>query len=139
MVVKQTRYENVYLFGAVCARTGDSHALLLPRANVDAMQTYLDSLSKHVGDHRHIVLVLDGAGWHTSRRLCVPANISLLFLPPYSPELNPIENLWGFLKSHYLSNRCFEDYDVLIEAGAAAWNALTPERIMSLCGWTSVV
>lgn len=139
IVDKQTRYENVYLFGAACPTTGDSHALLLPYANIPAMQSYLDSLSDHVGAGRHVVLVLDGAGWHSSPKINVPPNISLLPLPPYSPELNPAENIWGYMKQHYLSNRTFEDYDALLEAGQAAWNALTPDLIQSLCrrSWIS--
>ena len=81
----------------------------------------------------HVVLVLDQAGWHLSKGLQVPDNIALLRLPPYSPELNPVERLWAYLRSHYLSNRAYEDYDDLFDSCGAAWNQLTPERLCSIC------
>lgn len=131
--MRQTRYANVYLFGAVCPSTGDSHGLILPHANTWAMQLFLDSLSRHIAAPRRVVLVLDQAGWHTSRQLKMPANISLLPLPPYSPELNPIENLWGYLKRRHLSNRLFDDEAELLEAGEQAWRALNAQTIRSVC------
>jgi transposase len=79
------------------------------------------------------VLVMDNAGWHHARALKMPANVTPLYLPPYSPELNPIERLWGYLKSHHLSNRAYETYEDLLEAGADAWNRLTKQVIASVC------
>ena len=85
---------------------------------------------------------LDKAGWHTTRKLHVPANISLLHLPPASPELNPTENIWQYLRQSYLSNRVFRDYDAVVEASGSAWNKLTAEhgRIASIGtrGWTAI-
>ena len=78
------------------------------------------------------MLVLDNAGWHVSQQLKVPKNITPLFLPPYSPELNPAERIWAYLKSHYLSNRVYADYDVLFNACGQAWNQLDETRLMSL-------
>lgn len=78
-------------------------------------------------------LVMDQAGWHKAKKLVVPGNIAILFLPPYSPELNPIENLWHCLRSHFLGNRVDDDYDHLLKAGAGAWRRLTPERLRSVC------
>ena len=80
-----------------------------------------------------VVLILDRAGWHTSKRLKVPSNITLLHLPSYSPELNPMEVLWLWLKSHCLCNRVYEDLDHLYRAGTQAWNSLTPDRIKTVC------
>lgn len=105
----------------------------MPTVNTGLMSLYLEQLGRHVGPARHVVLVLDQAGWHVAKDLRVPVNITLLFLPPYSPELNPIERVWCFLKEHHLSNRIHADYDALLAAGSAAWNALTPERIRSIC------
>jgi len=79
------------------------------------------------------VPVLDQAGWHRSKSLQVPGNITLLPLPPYSPELNPIERVWSWLRSHHLSNRVFCDYDDLLQSGTRVWNTLTPERLRTLC------
>ncbi|MCC7406884.1 MAG: transposase [Phycisphaeraceae bacterium] len=79
-----------------------------------------------------MVLVLDRAGWHVAKALAVPDNLTLLHLPPYSPEHNPVERLWAFLKSHYLSNRVYADYDHLFAAVRAAWLELDAPRFQSL-------
>ncbi len=68
-------------------------------------------------------MILDQAGWHGAKALRVPDNISLLPLPPYSPELNPVENLWQFLKHNFLNARVFESYEAIVEACCAAWNS----------------
>ena len=81
----------------------------------------------------HVVLVLDQAGWHVAKYLTVPKNITLLYLPPYSPELNCVERLWAYLKNHYLSNRTYKGYDDLFDASSTAWNKLLPEQFMSIC------
>jgi transposase len=131
--VKQTEYEWVYLFGAVNPVTGDSSALLAPTVNTAYMNHHLRFISERIGPDVHVVLVLDQAGWHRSKGLQVPANITLLHLPPYSPELNPVERLWAFLKSHYLSNRAYDNYDDLFRTSSNAWNQLTPEQLCSIC------
>ena len=76
---------------------------------------------------------MDGAGWHKARTLVVPQNITILHLPPYSPELNPVERLWAYLRSHYLSNRAYKNYKHLLDAGAHAWQQLTPELLRTVC------
>lgn len=121
------------MYGAVNPRNGDSVALLAPTVNTFVMNEHLRMIGEHVGPDVHVVLVLDRAGWHRSKGLRVPANITLLPLPPYSPELNPIERLWAWLKSHQLSNRVFSDYDDLLNSGCDAWNTLTPERLQTIC------
>ncbi len=79
------------------------------------MNHHLKFISEEAGDHVHVVLVLDQAGWHMAKRLKILKNVTLLYLPAYSPELNPVERLWGYMKSHYLSNRGYKDYDDLFE------------------------
>jgi transposase len=99
------------------------------------MNLHLAEISRHVSPGAHAVMILDGAGWHQQGgALVVPENISLLPLPRYSPELNPVENVWEFLKQNRLSNRVFASYDAIVDACCNAWNALmaTPERIRSL-------
>lgn len=108
-------------------------ALLGPTVNTYVMNQHLRMISEHVGADVHVVLVMDQAGWHMSKGLRVPENITLLHLPPYSPELNPIERLWSWLKSHQLSNRVYADYDDLLNFGCAAWNTLTPDRLRTIC------
>lgn len=130
--VKQTEYEWLYAFAAVNPLTGESSAMLAPTVNTDYMNEHLRFISEQVGPNRHVVLVLDQAGWHVAKALKVPANLTLLHLPPYSPELNPIERLWAYLKSHYLSNRVFIDYDDLFAAVGQAWLQLDETRLRSL-------
>ncbi len=123
----------MYLFGAVNPLTGDSSALLAPLANTEYMNHHLRFISEQVGVAVQVILVLDRAGWHLSKALQVPENITLLHLPAYSPELNPAEHLWAYLRSHYLSNRVYRDYDDLFQACGKAWNQLTPEQLCSIC------
>jgi transposase len=108
------------------------------------MNLHLEEISSQVTQGSHAVLLLDRAGWHrTGGKLQVPNNISLLYLPPYSPELNPVENIWQFLRQNHLSNRVFRTYDDIIEACSSAWNALLEEknRIASITtrDWASVI
>src|SRR5690606_10215120 len=109
--VKQTRYEWVYLYGAVEPATGESVALLAPGVNTGTFNVFLEMLAAEVNNNEHIVLIMDQAGWHKSKALKLPDCITVLLLPPYSPELNPVENLWHHLRSHHLSNRIYDDYD----------------------------
>lgn len=116
---------------------------MLPHANTDAMNLHLVEISRRVTPGAHAVVTLDGAGWHqTGGRLRLPENVSLLKLPPYSPELNPTENIWQFLRQNKLSNRVFNSYDDIVDACCNAWNDLTktPDRIRSIAtrSWASV-
>jgi transposase len=85
--------------------------------------------------------VLDRAGWHGANALVVPANITLAALPPRSPELNPVERLWLYLKERFLSHRLLEDYTAIVDAACAAWRRVTsePGRIASLCSYPWIV
>lgn len=130
--VRQTEYEWAYLFAAVNPPTGASSAPITPTVNTHYMNEHLRFISREAGADVHVVLVLDQAGWHVAKALKVPANVTLLHLSPYSPELNGAERIGGYLRSHYLSNRVHKDYDELSEAIRAAWNSLAPERLKSL-------
>ena len=90
----------------------------MPYANTEAMNRHLEEISKAVAPGAHAALVLDGAGWHGSGELKVPDNITAITLPPYSPELNPAENIWEYFRKNHLSNRLYETYDDI--AGLAA-------------------
>jgi hypothetical protein len=130
--VRQTEYRWGYIFGAVNPMTGASSALIAPTVNTHLMSRHLAMIAKEAGDDTHVVLVLDNAGWHVARGLVVPASMSLLFLPPYSPELMPMERLWCWMKEHDLSNRVFVDHADIDAACAESWNKLTPPRIQSV-------
>lgn len=132
--VKQNRFEWLYLYGAVEPATGHSVGLQAPQVNTGTFNTFLKMISTTLDPLDHAVLIMDQAGWHRSKKLVVPDNITILHLPPYSPELNPVERLWGYIRSHYLANRAFDDYQHLLDAGAEAWQQLTPEIIRSVCG-----
>jgi transposase len=97
------------------------------------MQMHLDALSQQVGSDRHILLVLDNAGWHTTAGLAVPSNITLLSLPAYTPELNVVERLWHWFKDHEFSNRVYDDYEELADSVCLMWQRLRPERIQTVC------
>jgi len=137
-VVRQTKYKSVHLFASVNPVRGASSCMVATHVCTELMGQHLAWLSRDVGPHRHAVLVLDQAGWHKSNELKVPENITLLFLPPYSPELNPVERLWLWMREHLLSNRRYDDEEALKEAGCAAFNSLTEQTVKSVCrtAWT---
>jgi transposase len=117
--------------------TDNAFALVLPYVNTEAMQLFLDSFSATIAADEHVALVLDQAGWHGSAALLVPDNITLVPLPPYSPELNPVERLWLYLKERFLSHRLHDDYDAIVDAASRAWNRIAAEtgRITLLCSY----
>lgn len=133
--VRQTEYEYLWVIGAVCPATGQSEGLLSPRLNTDVVNVFLRQFSSTLAADEHAVMIWDGAGFHTSGKLQVPGNVTVLQLPPYSPELNPMENLWHYLKSHYWSNRAYADYEELEEAAIDAWRtaALDPDLTKTVC------
>jgi transposase len=132
--VRDTRYEWAYLFGAVCPERAVGAALVMPFADSHALSVHLKEIAHHVAPGAHAALVLDGAGWHISDKLDVPKNITLIILPPYSPELNPVENLWEYLRKNNLANRLFDTYSAIVTACCDAWNDLLaiPHRITSI-------
>ena len=88
------------------------------------MQLHLDEISKYVARKAHAAVLMDRAGWHRAGDLKVPKNITIILLPSRSPELNPVENVWQYLRANYLSNRVFENHDAILDAGCEAWNQL---------------
>jgi hypothetical protein len=123
-----------YIFGAICPKKGKGAGLVLPYCDTGAMQEHLAEISQAVDPGAHAVLILDQAGWHVTPKLRVPENITLMFLPPRSPELNPVENVWQFMRDNWLSNRVFRDYDDIVDQCCRAWNRLIdqPWKIMSI-------
>ncbi len=106
----------------------------MPHANTEALNAHLAGIALTVEPGAHALVMLDRAGWHTSSTLQVPDNITLMPLPPRSPELNPVENVWQFMRENRLSNRVFQNYDDILDHCCQAWNNLVsqPERIASI-------
>jgi transposase len=96
--------------------------LILPFVNTAAMNARLAGIARAAAPGAHAVLVLDGAGWHAARTLSVPDNVTLLHLPPYAPELNPVENVWTCLRANRLAISVFDSYDEIVHARCTAWN-----------------
>lgn len=125
-------FKNFYVYSALSSKTGDNFHLILPLVNTDCMNTYLQEFSIFLKD-RKAIIVLDGASWHKSQDLIVPSNIQLITLPAYSPELNPTERLWEYLKNHILKNKIYECISSLEDAVCRFLNGLTNEQIMQTC------
>ncbi len=134
---REHRFASAHLFGAVCPARDAGVALVLPEADTAAMNLFLAELARAVPDDTHAVVVLDRAGWHIGGDLAVPANLTLLHLPSKSPELNPVEKIWQYLRERHLSHRVLADYDAVVDAACRAWNALTaePGRLRSLASF----
>jgi transposase len=98
------------------------------------MQMHLEEISRRVASKAHAVVLMDRAGWHTTAKLNVPMNLTIILLPSPSPELNPVENIWQYMRQNWLANRVFDDYEAIIDAGCDAWNSLIaqPEIITSI-------
>lgn len=131
---KDQRTASAYIFGAICPKEGKGAAIIMPRCNTAAMTAHLAEISEAVAADAHAVVLLDQAGWHTANALEIPDNITLMPLPPRSPELNPTENIWQFIRDNWLSNRIFRSYNDILDHCCAAWNRLVdqPWTIMSI-------
>ena len=128
------RTASTYIFGAICPKDGKGAALVLPWCNTAAMTLHLAEIATTIAPGAHAALLVDQAGWHLSHKLVVPSNITLIPLPPKCPELNPVENIWQFMRDNWLSNRVFTSYDNIVDHCCDAWNKLTdqPWKIMSI-------
>jgi transposase len=106
----------------------------MPYADTFAMQLHLDEISRNVQRGAHAMLLLDRAGWHTTANLAVPKSMTMIFLPSRSPELNPVENVWHYLRQNWLSNQVFDTYDAIIDAACKARQNLLeqPSTITSI-------
>ena len=138
--IQQNQYDYLYVFAAVCPETGQATGLITPEINTPMMNAFLEEFGKELPADVHAVMVLDRAGWHTGKGVVVPANVSLLYLPPKSPELNPAENLWHYLRSHYWSNRLYETWEDLKQAAIDGWRriCLIPEKLKTVCADTAL-
>jgi len=142
-MVRDNRHDSAYLFGAICHARKVGAAIIMPYVNAEAMTEHLKVISGQVAQGAHGVVLCDGAGWHQQGgRLVVPDNISLLPLPSYAPQLNPIENVWDYLRGNKLSKCVWDTYEAIVDACSEAWMFLVndPERIDSIAhrSWACV-
>ena len=133
IVPYQHRFKNFYLFGAYNPGSGDHFTLEMPYCNTDCFEAYLKEFAAHKPGEFKIV-ILDNGAFHKATRLQVPPNIALLFLPPYSPELNPAEMIWRWIKNR-LGNEVYNTLELLASAVAKILNSLTTEIVQSITGW----
>jgi transposase len=133
--VRQNGREWLYVLIAVCAGTGTASALIMPELNTAVVNLFLEQVARDLPAGVHAVLIWDGAGFHTGRDLVVPGNVSLIRLPPYSPELNPVENLWHYLRSHHWSNREYDGYKALQEEAVRSVRTVCQdaEKLKTIC------
>ena len=131
---KDQRTKSVYIFGAICPEHGKAAGLVLPFCNTETMSLHLTEISLAVAPGAQAVVLMDQAGWHMSGKLDVPDNISVIALPAKCPELNPVENVWQFMRDNWLSNKVFTSYDNIIAHCCDAWNKLAdqPWHIMTI-------
>ena len=134
-MVRDNRHDAVYLFGAICPARAVGAAMIAPAANTECMNLHLAEISTQVAPGAVAALVCDRAGWHQSGdKLKVPDNIVMVELPPYAPELNPMENVWAYLRANKLCARVWDSYEAIQQACLDAWNFLVkdPDRIRSI-------
>lgn len=134
-MIRDNRHDSAYIFGAICPGRAVGAAIIAPAANIECMNLHLQEISTQVTPGSIAALVCDSAGWHqTGGELELPNNIVLLPLAPYSPELNPMENVWEYLRGNKLSARVWDSYEAIVEACAEAWNFFVndPDRIRSI-------
>lgn len=122
-----------YTYGAVEPLTGESCFLVMPYCNTDCMNMFLNELSSTYPDDK-IVLVCDGAARHKSEDLVIPKNISLIFIPPYTPEMNPIEQIWKEIRKRGFKNEVFQTLDNVVDRLCDTICSLSKDIIMSITG-----
>jgi len=134
-VIRQQQFNYTYIFGAVCPERDEAVGLIMPYANTDTMQIHLEHIALRIPEGRHGIIVLDQAGWHTTKKIKSFKNLTLISLPPASPELNPTEQVWRQLREDYLANRCFKDGEEIVRASCDAWNCFESKvgAIKRLC------
>lgn len=128
------RTASAYIFGAICPAQGKGAGLVLPFCNTDTMNLHLAEIAQAVAAEAHAVLLMDQAGWHMTAKLVVPENITIVPLPAKCPGLNPVENVWQFMRDNWLSNRIFQSGEDIVDHCCDAWNKLVdqPDRIKSI-------
>ena len=125
-------YKNFYLYSSACPISGNNFSLILPNVDTINFEVFLQEFAKTLSGKK-VVMVVDGASWHRSKKLKIPDNIQIIIQPPYSPELNPIEKLWQYIKRHTIKNKMFVNLSVLEDVLCKFLNSMTKESFKSIC------
>lgn len=133
--IRQQQFQYVHIFGAVCPANGKTEAIISPFMNTLAMTEHLTLISQATESGRHALVIADGASWHNNKALEGINNVSIIKLPPYSPELNPIEQVWQWLRQNELANQAFKGYEDIVQKVSDAWNIFREDiaRVKSIC------
>lgn len=140
MVKTSLTHQYTYAYGAVSPLDGRFDPLILPHANTECMQLFINEVSSRY-PRENLIMVADGAGWHRAKALKMPDNLRMHPLPPYSPELNPQEYIWGELREKFFHNRVFDSIDALEESlvtGLAHFEQ-RPDTIRSTTAWDWII
>jgi transposase len=127
-------FQNFYMYSAVNPATGEDYTFITEKVNAESLNCFLEQLSKQLGEKK-IIVVLDGASWHKAKKLVIPSNIMLFYLPAYSPELNPVERLWHYIKSKIIRNKIYETITELEKSLTEFFKTLTTTTIKSVCSY----
>jgi transposase len=128
-VLTKLGFKSFYIYSATNHKNGESVTLILPSVNKICMQIFINEFANVVaGD---AIIVMDQAGWH--KNLVIPSNLEIIFLPPYSPELNPVERLWQHIKDAVLKNKVYDDLNILEDQVVEFVKTISAEIIMSVC------
>jgi hypothetical protein len=132
--------EYVYAYVAVCPQDGQMTSMILPWVDAKLMSLFLAHTAAQFPDE-HCVMILDGAGWHRAHDLTVPANMTLVPLPPYSPELNPAEHVWEYIRENDIRNQVFSDLDKVMDAVEVSLHRLheTPDVLRSMTAFPWII
>ena len=125
-------YKNFYLYSAVNVKNGENFTFLMPNVNTDCMNIYLKELSKS-NKNKKLIIVMDGASWHKSKDLQEHENIKIILLPPYSPELNPVERLWQYIKNQTIKNKVYKKLEDLENDVSEFIKNISSDTILSIC------
>lgn len=125
-------FKNFYVYSSVSPKTGTDFSLLMPYVNTECMNVFLKEMSDWL-QSKKALLILDQAGWHKSAELVIPDNISMIYLPPYSPELNPVERLWQYIKDNILKNKVYDRLEQLEDDVCAFMKLLQKDVVRSVC------
>ena len=127
-------FENFYIYSAIDPISGQNFSLKLPYVNTMCLNLFLAEMSKELGESEALI-IMDGAGWHKSKDLEIPKNITIKYLPPYSPELNPVERIWLYIKQNTIKNKIYEDLSALEDVVCDFIKNLSLEQIKNICNY----